>query len=164
MSSLLNISAFLQAGEGGEAPLAAGCPSPGAPASRRRPPGLQPIPALTPGRGAGAQGGRLSLSPARPGRVRRAWPLPLPQRGMEGLPVGALQVVVVEVLELGRRGRLGALLELQGVLLAVGSGGGGGGGVAVCNVSVGAGRVKFCSHLLLQGQGHYLIASWHLAV
>lgn len=82
---------------------------------------------------------------------------------MEGLPVGALQVVVVEVLELGRRGRLGALLELQGVLLAVGSGGGGG-GVTVCDVGVGAGRVKFCSHLLLQGQGHYLIASWHLGV
>lgn len=80
---------------------------------------------------------------------------------MEGLPVGALQVVVVEVLELGRRGRLGALLKLQGVLLAVGSGGG---GVTVCDIGVGAGRVKFCSHLLLQGQGHYLIASWHLAV
>lgn len=90
-----------------------------------------------------------------------ARPLPLAQRGVEGLPVGALQVVVVEVLELWRRGRLGALLELQRVLLAVGSGGG---GVAVGDVGVGAGRVKFCSHLPLQGQGHYLIASWHLAV
>jgi len=96
-----------------------------------------------------------------PGGGRGTRPLPLPQRGVAGLPVGALQVVVVEVLELGRRGRLGALLQLQGVLLAVG---GGGGVVAVGDVGVGAGRVKFCSHLLLQGQGDYLIASWRLAV
>lgn len=135
MSSLLNISAFLQARgrEGGvERPLSV-------PISPRN-----PQPARWRGR---------SFLVARP--------LPLAQRGVEGLPVGALQVVVVEVLELWRRGRLGALLELQRVLLAVGSGGG---GVAVGDVGVGAGRVKFCSHLPLQGQGHYLIASWHLAV
>lgn len=126
-------------------------------ASRRRPPPLHPGPPASPSvAGAGRGGPGAPLPPAGEG------PLPLPQGGVEGLPVGALQVVVVEVLELGRRGRLGALLQLQGVLLAVGSGGGG--RVTVCNIGVGAGRVKFCSHLLLQGQGYYLIASWHLAV
>lgn len=107
---------------------------------------------------AAAAGRRLNAFPSLGCLPERG--LPLSQGGVEGLPVSALHVVVVEVLQRRRRRGLRALLELKGVFLGVG----GGGVIAVCEIGIGAGRVKFRSHLLFEAQGQYLIAWCPFAV
>lgn len=80
---------------------------------------------------------------------------------MSGLPAGGLDVVIVDVLLSGSRGRGGHRLSDFNDGLFAGSGYRG--AVAVREVGIYAGRIEFCSHLLPQGQSHNFIAYWQLA-
>lgn len=80
---------------------------------------------------------------------------------MSRLPAASLNVVVVDILLGSSRSRYGHRLgDLNDAFFA---GSSHCGVVAVREVGVDAGRVQFCSHLLLQGQSHNFIAYWQLA-